>query len=283
MTALYAFCREVDDVADEESVPVEQRRRALAGWREDIGRMVRGTLSRQKKGIWGTTVANAWGVVAMGKFSEAFEKAPASGSVEATLGASSARLQLQPAKQQRDLEWPVGKETLSVAHTGRGAPWTIVQSRAAVPLKAPLSSGYAIKRGVAPVEQKDKADKANYSRGDVYRVTLDIDAQSDMTWVVIDDPIPSGAAILGSGLGRDAGSLTLGEKRQGWAWPAFIERTATAYRAYYQFVPKGKFKLEYTVRLNNPGRFELPATRVEAMYAPEMFGEIPNHTVRVKP
>jgi phytoene synthase len=42
MTALYAFCREVDDVADEESVPVEQRRRALAGWREDIARACSG-------------------------------------------------------------------------------------------------------------------------------------------------------------------------------------------------------------------------------------------------
>ncbi|MGZ5529992.1 MAG: phytoene/squalene synthase family protein, partial [Limisphaerales bacterium] len=38
MSALYAFCREVDDVADEESVPVEQRRAALAKWREDIRR-----------------------------------------------------------------------------------------------------------------------------------------------------------------------------------------------------------------------------------------------------
>ncbi|MCD6052522.1 MAG: squalene synthase HpnD [Verrucomicrobia bacterium] len=36
MSALYAFCREVDDVADEESAPVETRRRQLAEWREDI-------------------------------------------------------------------------------------------------------------------------------------------------------------------------------------------------------------------------------------------------------
>jgi phytoene synthase len=36
MAALYAFCREVDDVADEESVPVDERRRRLAAWREDV-------------------------------------------------------------------------------------------------------------------------------------------------------------------------------------------------------------------------------------------------------
>lgn len=36
MTALYAFCREVDDVADDESVPVDQRRARLEEWRKDI-------------------------------------------------------------------------------------------------------------------------------------------------------------------------------------------------------------------------------------------------------
>ncbi|HKQ40248.1 MAG TPA: presqualene diphosphate synthase HpnD, partial [Verrucomicrobiae bacterium] len=36
MSALYAFCREIDDVADDESIPVETRRRELAKWREDL-------------------------------------------------------------------------------------------------------------------------------------------------------------------------------------------------------------------------------------------------------
>jgi phytoene synthase len=36
MSALYAFCREVDDVADEASRPVEKRRADLAAWRQDV-------------------------------------------------------------------------------------------------------------------------------------------------------------------------------------------------------------------------------------------------------
>jgi phytoene synthase len=38
MSALYAFCRAVDDVADEDSVPVEKRREELSAWRADIRR-----------------------------------------------------------------------------------------------------------------------------------------------------------------------------------------------------------------------------------------------------
>ena len=38
MSALYAFCREVDDVADDESRPVAERREQLAAWRADVRR-----------------------------------------------------------------------------------------------------------------------------------------------------------------------------------------------------------------------------------------------------
>jgi len=62
-----------------------------------------------------------------------------------------------------------------------------------------------------------------------------------------------------------------------------VLRDLPGFRAYYAFVAKGRFKVEYTVRLNNAGRFELPATRVEALYAPEMFGELPNRPLAVDP
>jgi 15-cis-phytoene synthase len=42
MAALYAFCREVDDIADEDRIPAERRRRQLADWREDIRRACAG-------------------------------------------------------------------------------------------------------------------------------------------------------------------------------------------------------------------------------------------------
>ena len=120
------------------------------------------------------------------------------------------------------------------------------------------------------------------TRGDVLRVTLEVNASADMTWVVITDPVPGGATILGSGLGRDSQIATQGEKREGWAWPAFEERSFEAFRSYYEYLPKGVVKMQYTVRLNNVGDFALPPTRVEAMYAPEMFGEAPNARVKVE-
>ena len=112
---------------------------------------------------------------------------------------------------------------------------------------------------------------------------LELEAQADMTWVVVNDPIPAGSTILGSGLGGDSRMLTQDQKQTGWAWPVFTERSFTAYRAYYEYVAKGRWSLEYTVRLNTSGSFELPETRVEALYAPEMFGEMPNGKMEIGP
>ena len=181
------------------------------------------------------------------------------------------------------LAWPAVPGPLNVAQDGSGKPWLTVQSLAAVPLKAPVRAGYSVTRSVSAVEQKDasKDKTSQWSRGDVVRVRIEVEAQTDMTWVVVSDPVPGGATILGSGLGRDSAILTGTEKRSGNAWPAYEERSFEAFRSYFEYLPKGKHVIEYTVRLNNPGKFSLPPTRVEAMYAPETFGEVPNAMVDV--
>jgi alpha-2-macroglobulin len=115
----------------------------------------------------------------------------------------------------------------------------------------------------------------------VLRITLEVNASADMTWAVITDPVPAGATILGSGLGRDSQIATQGEKKTGSGWAAFEERSFESFRSYYEYLPKGIVKMEYTIRLNNVGEFSLPPSRAEAMYAPEMFGEVPNGKMKV--
>jgi hypothetical protein len=250
-------------------------------WKEDMPRLVQGALARQKRGRWDLTLANAWGVLAMEKFSKAFENVPVSGSSQATLSRESFTTDWSatPKGKTSLLPWPAKKENLSIFHQGAGRPWATIQSLAAIPLKEPLSSGYKIKKTVIPIEQKKPKQ---WSHGDILRIRLELEAQADQTWVVVSDPIPSGATLLGKGLARDSHLLTKGEERKGWVWPAYEERSFEAFRAYYEYVPKGPWVVEYTVRLNQSGLFQLPTTRVEALYFPEMFGEIPNQTVEVR-
>ncbi|MEP6557073.1 MAG: MG2 domain-containing protein, partial [Burkholderiales bacterium] len=255
-------------------------------WKDELPRMVVGALGRQRGGAWLTTTANLWGKVALDKFSARFEAEPVAGGTLAKLGSGSQLIawDKQPGGSRITLPWPVQPAELDVTHIGTGRPWLTVQSVAAIPLKAPLASGYRVTRTVSAVAQKVAGQ---WSRGDVLRVRLEVAAQADMTWVVLSDPVPGGATILGSGLGRDSAiaDAAAGGDTKDWsrALPSYVERSFDAYRSYYEFLPRGTHVVEYTVRLNNPGTFALPPTRVEAMYAPDSFGESPNATMQVAP
>ncbi|MCC6202926.1 MAG: hypothetical protein IT494_07960 [Gammaproteobacteria bacterium] len=247
---------------------------------DDLPRLLRGLLGRQVRGHWNTTVANAWGMLALEQFSTAFEAERVTGVTQASLAGQTHRTDWNSAAPvtAATFAWSDAPATVEVAHQGTGTPWALLRASAAVSLRQPLTSGYRITRTLSPVEQR-VPDR--WSRGDLLRVQIEIEAQSDMTWVVVDDPIPAGASILGSGLGGQSTLARRDEQQRGWSWPTFQERRADAYRAYYRFVPKGTWSVEYTVRLNNPGTFALPPTRVEAMYAPEVFGELPNDPLTV--
>jgi uncharacterized protein YfaS (alpha-2-macroglobulin family) len=250
-------------------------------WKEDIPRLVRGALGRQKAGRWDTTVANAWGRLAMEKFSNLFESILVTGKSTAGLAGQTKEVDWKetPEGDSLSFPWPESQASLDLKMDGTGKPWATIQSLAAVPLKEPLSSGFKITRTVTPVARKTEGV---WTAGDIMRVRLELESQADMTWVVVNDPVPAGASILGTELGRDSAIMTRDEDREGWVWPAFEERTFEAYREYYRFVPKGKWVTEYTLRLNNPGLFQLPPARVEALYAPEMFGELPISTIEVR-
>jgi hypothetical protein len=131
-------------------------------------------------------------------------------------------LPLLPAQNALPPKLLEAKNTLNVTHYGPGKPWLTLQSVAAIQLKEPFSAGYQIKKTIEPLEQANKSLPAGrYTRGDVLRITLEVNASADMTWAVITDPVPGGATILGSGLGRDSKIATHDEKRTGDGWPAF--------------------------------------------------------------
>ena len=262
-------------------------------WKDDLPALVQGAMLRQQRGRWLTTVANVWATIALNKFARQFEREAVSGNTRIALGALPMQNFVWPANDGKAadvldkllLPWPsrpTPGDTLQLTHEGSGKPWATMQILAAVPVKEARANGFRVTREVTPVQEKQSG---KVTRGDVWRVRLSVESDQEMSWVVLNDPIPGGARILGEGDGRDSRLASLGEKEgakaENKAWPTYVERTFSAYSAYYGYVPRGKFYIDYTLRLNNAGEFSLPATRVEAMYAPEVFGEAPNARVVV--
>ncbi len=58
--------------------------------------------------------------------------------------------------------------------------------------------------------------------------------------------------------------------------PSYVERGRDAWRGYFGWVPRGSFTVAYVMRSTAPGVFNLPPTRVEAMYSPEIRAQVPN-------
>lgn len=253
-------------------------------WAQDAGRMARGVVARLKKGHWDTTMANAWGVVQFRRFSERFEKEKISGQTKITAAAEGSVIDWAktPKGETKKLEWPKDSRTKDIAvqfrQDGSGKPWIHFETRSAIPLKAPWDMGYKITRKVTPVSQ---AKPGSWKVGDVANIELTVTAKADQAWVVIRDPLPAGAAALGNGL--DGSSTILDRSNlkrnsgQTQPWPTeYDEKSFASFTSYAAYLPRGTYNVNYRVRLNSAGTFKLPPTHVEAMYAPETFGDLPN-------
>jgi alpha-2-macroglobulin len=257
-----------------------------AGWAADAPRMMIGVGLRQQRGHWDTTPANAWGSVAVRRFEAAYPGA-AAGTTTARLG-SQVQTRMWPrlpsgapsaAPEPMSFPLPAQSASLLISHSAQPAPWATVSVRAAVPLSAPAFAGYRVSREVSFIERK-RADAL--SAGDVLKVRITVEAPVDRTWVVIEDPVPAGASIVSGGGGQSA--LLAGQAGGGeGAWPSYIERGNDAWRAYFDWLPQGRTTVEYVLRVNGAGRFQLPPTRVEAMYSPEIHAALPNRTLVVSP
>jgi uncharacterized protein YfaS (alpha-2-macroglobulin family) len=259
--------------ADEASIKALLVTLGRPGWQDEAAKMMVGVALRQSRGHWDTTTANAWGAVAVRKFAGLYPAQAIAGVTTLQLGATgvSRAWPLAPDARSVSLPLPAAATPLLLRQTGSSGPWAMVSVRAAVPLKAPLFAGYRATRSVTPVQVRTAGQ---LTRGDVLRVTITVDATAERNWVVVNDPIPAGATIIGD-MANQSQMLGGGGASEG-IQPSYVERRNDSWRGFFAWVPRGRFTVSYAVRLNGAGRFSLPPTRVEAMYSPSIRAQVPN-------
>lgn len=243
-------------------------------------------------GHWWDTQANVWGALMLDKRAR-----QASGAITGTtvLGLGTQTRSHDWARQPQGETYVFAAEGLgpqrpgavAARHLGTGQPVLTAQGSALGALSAPRAHGAELSRSTRAVKQ---AKPGQWSVGDVVEVTLRWRLQQPGGALVVSDPIPSGATLLGSGLKGQA-PVDEGRGQRGWrrgdgsweAWPAYVERSFTHVRAYYEYLwGEGPFTLTYQMRLNNAGRFALPPVQLEAMYDPEVWADLPGGTLEVK-
>jgi uncharacterized protein YfaS (alpha-2-macroglobulin family) len=275
---------------DEASIKTVIATLGRPGWQDEAAKMMVGVALRQSHGRWDTTTANAWGTIAAKKFASLYPASAITGSTTMSLAGQTISKAWPLAMTARTASFalPAALTPLRLSHTGPG-PWANVSVSAAVPLTKPLFAGYEMQRAVEVVQARTKGV---LTRGDVLRVTITVKASAERNWVVINDPIPAGATIIGDLGGQSQilagqaqagpGTKFVARDADGKLWdvqvgvvPAYVERKNDAWRAYYGWVPRGAFSASYMLRLNGAGRFNLPPARVEAMYSPAIRAQLP--------
>ncbi|GAA4774176.1 MG2 domain-containing protein [Stakelama sediminis] len=249
------------------------------GWQEDAPKMMVGVAQRQQRGHWDTTTANAWGTVVAGRFKQLYPAQKVAGATTASLAGQTLRRNWPLTGDARtiSLNLPSKQARLGLSQSGGEAPWAFVSVKAAVPLTQPVNAGYRIAKKVTVVQAKTKG---RLTRGDVVKVTITVRASAERSWVVISDPLPAGATVLGD-LGGQSQMLADKADDSDGAWPSYVERGHDAWRAYYRWLPRGETTVSYVMRLNGAGTLHLPPTRVEAMYSPEIHADLPNRPMVV--
>jgi uncharacterized protein YfaS (alpha-2-macroglobulin family) len=260
--------------ADEAAIKAVLVTLGRPGWEADAPKMMVGVALRQARGHWDTTTANAWGTIAARKFAGIYPAEAIAGITTASFGPQTISRAWPLAEPMRafSLKLPAAQTPLRLTQAGGAGPWAMISVKAAVPLTQPLMAGYKMTKTVSVVQARTPG---MLTRGDVIKVTIAVDASAERNWVVVNDPIPAGATVVG-GLGGQSAMLGAQADAGEGVQPSYIERGRDAWRAYFGWVPAGKFTVSYVMRLNGAGRLQLPPTRVEAMYSPEIRAAVPN-------
>lgn len=232
----------------------------LPSWRNDVPRMYQGILSRQHQGSWYLTSDNAWGSIVIDKMKKVYAQEKVTGSIAVQLDEKTKTYDWKKGPMtQFEIPWNQKESAMKWTQQGSGKPWITISTKISMPVTQPTFAGFKVEKNVTPIEQKKKGI---WSVGDVAKIQLKVQPQAPQSWVVVEDPIPASASILQS------------------SWSTAIEKKEHLIRYYFSWFV-GDETIEYTLRFNQAGTYQLPASRVEAMYSPDLFAELPESSWQV--
>ncbi len=182
-----------------------------------------------------------------------------------------------------------GKNEIKLERTaGSGTVFYSMQLRqtiASEDMAAAAPAGYTITREYLRIKpghdseyswrMKTEPTNNRLQSGDRIRVRLTIDIPKDMSYVLIEDPFPSGCEVTERG--------SADQEIETWSfWYSNVDVRDDRIAFFARSIPAGKHVLEYNLRAQTPGQCHVLPTILESMYAPELHAESAETRVEVK-
>ncbi|MHB8095831.1 MAG: alpha-2-macroglobulin family protein, partial [Candidatus Aminicenantales bacterium] len=249
-----------------------------------IPQIARWIVNKRNSGHWGSTQANFYVLYALNEFYKKYEK----GGADFSFGLSlDSRVLLEGSFRKIDAGAAFRSTKLADFRSGTTLPLDAHKEGAGTlsydvrMIYAPRGKLPAADQGIAVVKRLETPAGKPVSAvraGDLVVVALDIVVPQESLFVVVDDPLPAGFEAVNPVFATESeealralDGLDGGEVL--W-WEGFNHTEMRDERVllFADSLKAGLHTHRYLVRALTPGAFRAPGTKVEEMYAPEVFG-----------
>jgi alpha-2-macroglobulin len=222
---------------------------------ENEGKFIRGFLSTRNRGEFLETTSNTYAYL----LQKMWPSSPVTGTTKISGHSTVWKKNEAP---PIFLKFQEAMKDQTLKHEGSGVPWADIRTLSFGNKEARTSQGIEVSMKLMTLETHE-----THQVQDRLKARITVIARKDIQMGALFLPLPAGITILET-------SSTLAMN--------FEERSEDLWRGYFDVVPKGTHEIDVTFRLNQAGSFEMPGARMEAMYSPEVFGEIPYWKIKIQ-
>jgi len=261
-----------------------------------IPKVVRGLQGHRTRGRWRTTQENAFVLLALRTYFDAYEAVEPDFAARLWLGNDYAGEHAFEGRTTERFQVDVpmehlvkgGAQDLVLDHDGEGRLYYRIGLRYA-PADLWLDAadyGFAVTRSYEAVDDPDDVTRGedgswHIVAGARVRVVLQLETGERRYHVALVDKLPAGLEPLTRGV---VGSTAAAPRDDPW-YPHWIEHSNLRDErgeAFTSLLYAGVYRWSYVVRATTPGSFTAPPPRAEEMYFPETFGHGPSERVIVE-
>ncbi|MBI3006221.1 MAG: hypothetical protein HYY49_12520, partial [Ignavibacteriales bacterium] len=259
-----------------------------------IPRVVRWLIDQQKAGRWRTTQENIYVIDALVTYFNAYEKDEPNFKAEVLFAGSTMMTEMFSGRNFKTAfrafpmsELVVGAEyPLDFKKQGAGRLYYTVRMN-----YYPKAETKAKEEGISVTKEisdlaSSTGEQSSIKAGTMAKITLTVSSNQDRNFIVVDDPIPAGFEIVNTSFETTSTAEIEEEQnsQEKWWRNPFQHREMYDDRALFfaDYFAAGVYTVSYLVRVTSFGTFQMPATRAEGMYEPEVFGQTSSKSMRVE-
>ncbi len=258
-------------------------------------KVVRWLIEQQKAGSWRTTQENLYVVDALATYLRIYEKEEPNFRSTIVMGGKTILNEFFKGRTFNVVktsvpftELTLGKKyPVKISKDGAGRLYYGIRMNYYPKGKTlPKEEGFSV---VKTVESLNGKKISSYTPGMTVKVTITVTTKQDRHFVVVDDPVPAGFEIVNTSFKTTAANLDEeegeGEGNESyWEWEAFnhVEKRDDRVLLFSDYFTAGTHSYTYLAQVVRTGSYQLPATRAEGMYEPEVFGQTGSGEVIIK-